>query len=181
MEWNQCDQLQNGCRRFGQCTYGRMERYIILWWDTRLRWTSNIYTVPERFILLWPNGDGIAYGQTRNRIKNKILVLLSLTVEPTVFESELKVWMGLTFYPIESHAVIEVFRQRLCPFMKAIQKTTKSVIGSSEKSIFDEIIRTAELNQINNQLSREWFNYIRIPINQTIDREHDNLIATNLE
>ena len=67
--------------------------------------------------------------------------------------------------------------------MKAIQKTTQSEGINSHHvvSIVDEIIRTAELDQINNQLSREWFNYIRIPINQTIDREHDNLIATNLE
>ena len=101
----------------------------------------------------------------------------------TIFESELKAWMGLTFYPIENNAVLEAFRQGLCPFMKAIQKTMKSgVIFDNEIiSTFDEIIRTAELNQTNNQLSREWFNYIRIPINQTIDREHDNLIATNLE
>ena len=91
--------------------------------------------------------------------------------------------MGLTFYPIENHAALELFRQRLCPFMKAIQKTTKSkFIGSAEEeSVYDEVIRTAELNQINNQLSPEWFNYIRFPINRTLDKEHDNLIAANLE
>ena len=66
--------------------------------------------------------------------------------------------------------------------MQAIQKTTKTQMDESEsESLFDEIVRAAELNQINNQLSREWFNYIRCPINQTLDKEHDNLIATNLE
>ena len=91
--------------------------------------------------------------------------------------------MGLTFYPIEDEATLETFRQRLCPFMKAIQKTTKSEDMPDEEieSIFDEIIDTARSNQINNQLSREWYQFIRHPLNQTLDSEHDNLIATNLE
>ena len=89
--------------------------------------------------------------------------------------------MGLTFYPIEDTAVLNRFRQGLCPFMKAIQKTTKSRINYREESICDEIIRTAQSNQIKNQLSREWYHFIRNPLNQTLDSEHDNLIATNLE
>ena len=91
--------------------------------------------------------------------------------------------MGLTFYPIEDTATLEGFRQGLCPFMKAIQKTTKSGFTSTDEqeSICDEIIRTARTNQINNQLSREWYHFIRHPLNQTLDSEHDNLIATNLE
>ena len=92
--------------------------------------------------------------------------------------------MGLTFYPIEDEATLRAFRQRLCPFMKAIQKTTKSeeIMTDEEKeSICDEIIGTARLNQINNQLSREWFQFIQNPLNRTLDSEHDNLIATNIE
>ena len=92
--------------------------------------------------------------------------------------------MGLTFYPIEDNAVLQVFRQQLCPFMKAIQKTTRSeIIGfiSEANETFDEVIEAARLNQINNQLSRQWFDYIRAPLNQTLDEEHNNLIATNLE
>ena len=91
--------------------------------------------------------------------------------------------MGFTFYPIEDTATLESFRQRLCPFMKAIQKTTKSetLISTDREPICGEIIRTARLNQINNQLSREWYHFIQNPLNQTLDSEHDNLIATNLE
>ena len=89
--------------------------------------------------------------------------------------------MGLTFYPIEDTAALEGFRQGLCPFMKAIQKTTKSGRNYGEESTCDEIIRTARSNQINNQLSREWYQFIKNPLNQTLDSEHDNLIDTNLE
>ena len=90
--------------------------------------------------------------------------------------------MGLTFYPIEDTAVLNRFRQQLCPFMKAIQETTISGHLLVEKEPkCDEIIRTARSNQINNQLSREWYNFIRNPLNQTLDNEHDALIATNLE
>ena len=90
--------------------------------------------------------------------------------------------MGLTFYPIEDTAVLNRFRQRLCPFMKAIQKTTKSgyINGNERESICDEIIRTARSNQVNNQLSGEWYQFIRNPLNKTLDSEHDNLIANNL-
>ena len=91
--------------------------------------------------------------------------------------------MGLTFYPIEDEATLQRFRQRLCPFMKAIQKTTKNEYMTKDEiePIFDEIIRTARSNQINNQLSREWYQFVQQPLNQTLDSEHDNLIATNLE
>ena len=91
--------------------------------------------------------------------------------------------MGLTFYPIEDEASLERFRQGLCPFMKAIKKTTKNEeLNDVEiKSICDEIICTARSNQISNQLSLEWYQFIRHPSNQTLNSEHDNLIATNLE
>ena len=91
--------------------------------------------------------------------------------------------MGLTFYPIEDTAVLNRFRQGLCPFMKAIQKTTGTERKSQIEigSVCDEIIRTARLNQINNRLSREWYHFIRNPSNRTLDSEHDDLIATNLE
>ena len=90
--------------------------------------------------------------------------------------------MGLTFYPIECITTLQAFRQQLCPFMKAIQKTTKFNLDVHERvSICDEIISAARSNQINNQLSRQWFNYIRAPVNRTINDEHDNLIAANLE
>ena len=91
--------------------------------------------------------------------------------------------MGLTFYPIEDDTILQKFRRHLCPFMKAIKKTTK--IGSVEKgeieSICDEIICTARSNQISNQLSHDWYQYIRSPRNLTLDLEHDKLVATNLE
>ena len=89
--------------------------------------------------------------------------------------------MGLTFYPIEDTSVLNRLRQRLCPFMQAVQKTTTSKEIVSKESICDEIIRAARLNQINNQLSPEWYNFIRNPFNRTLDAEHDNLIAINFE
>ena len=91
--------------------------------------------------------------------------------------------MGPTFYPIEDTAVLNRFRHGLCPFMKAIQKTTKNEEISDDdiESICDEIIRTAQSNQITNQLSPEWYQFIRNPLDRTIHSEHDNLIATNLE
>ena len=92
--------------------------------------------------------------------------------------------MGLTFYPIECNITLQAFRQQLCPFMKAIQKVMKihELISYDKRESFcDEIIRSARSNQINNQLSRQWYNYIRAPNNRTINEEHDNLIAINLE
>ena len=91
--------------------------------------------------------------------------------------------MGLTFYPIEDDAIRETFRQRLCPFMEAIQKTTKSdpISYDEREEIFDEIIDAARANQITNQLSREWYQFIQHPSNETLDAEHGNLIAMNLK
>ena len=68
--------------------------------------------------------------------------------------------------------------------MKAVQKAMKihhSNTDYERESFCDEVIRAARLNQINNQLSRQWFIYIRAPVNRTLNEEHDNLIATNLE
>ena len=91
--------------------------------------------------------------------------------------------MGLTFYPIEDDAFLETFRQRLCPFMKAIQKTTKSdpISYAEREKIFDEIVRSARANKITNQLSGEWYQFIHHPSNETLDAEHGNLIAMNLK
>ena len=92
--------------------------------------------------------------------------------------------MGLTFYPIEDNTVLLAFRNRLSPFMKAIQKTTKSgFIREKEKreSIFDEVINTARSYNGDDQLSVEWYQYIRQTSNQTLGQEHDGLIAANLE
>ena len=91
--------------------------------------------------------------------------------------------MGLTFYPIEDSVVLQAFRQQLCPFMNAVQKTTKrEYFDETElESICDEIIGTAWSNQINNHLSCEWYHYIQSPMNRTLLCEHDSLIATNLE
>ena len=91
--------------------------------------------------------------------------------------------MGLTFYPIEDDAILEQFRQRLCPFMKAIQETTKSGYMNDDEieSIFDKIIHAARSNEITNQLSAQWYQFIRNPLNRTLDREHDNLVATDIE
>ena len=65
--------------------------------------------------------------------------------------------------------------------MKAIQKTTTSDYVNNRRQIFDEIIRTARSGQIRNQLSAEWYQFIQAPINRTLDREHDNLVASNLK
>ena len=65
--------------------------------------------------------------------------------------------------------------------MKAIQKTTTSDYVNNQDQIFDEIIRTARSGQMTNQLSAEWYQFIRSPINRTLDREHDNLVASNLK
>ena len=93
--------------------------------------------------------------------------------------------MGLTFYPIEDNTVLQVFRQRLSPFMKAIQKTTTSnfskVSRRDTESIFDEIINAARSYNGDDQLSAEWYQYIRDTSNRTLGQEHDKLIAANLE
>ena len=92
--------------------------------------------------------------------------------------------MGLTFYPIECNTTLQKFRQQLCPFMKAIQKVMKihhSNNYDERESFCDEVIDAARSYQINNQLSRQWFGYIRAPVNRTLNEEHDNLIAINLE
>ena len=88
--------------------------------------------------------------------------------------------MGLTFYPIECNATLQAFRQHLCPFMKAVRKTIKAT-RSEVESICNEIISAARSNQINNRLSSQWFNYIRASPNRTLNQEHNDLIATNLE
>ena len=92
--------------------------------------------------------------------------------------------MGLTFYPIEDTTALEAFRQRLSPFMKAIQKTTTSEDFEAQEeieSIFDEIINTARSYNGEDQLSAEWYQYIRNTSNRTLGKEHDQLIAANLE
>ena len=98
-----------------------------------------------------------------------------------IFESENKVFLGLTFYPIEDPAILERFRHQLFPFMKAIQKTTTSEFVDNESEILDEIIHTARSGQISNQLSAEWYQFIQAPINRTLNKEHDILVATNLK
>ena len=65
--------------------------------------------------------------------------------------------------------------------MKAIQKTTTSEYVDNQSEIIDEIIGTARSGQMTNQLSAEWYQFIRAPINRTLDREHDNLVAANLK
>ena len=47
----------------------------------------------------------------------------------------------------------------------------------NKNAVFDEIIRTAR----SGQLSTEWFQFIRAPINRTLDREYGNLVASNLK
>ena len=91
--------------------------------------------------------------------------------------------MGFTFYPIENNTVLRAFRQRLSPFMMAIQKTTKSgrTSKSEIKSICDEVINAARTYNRGDQLSAKWYRYIRHASNNTLEKEHDNLIAANLE
>ena len=91
--------------------------------------------------------------------------------------------MGLTFYPIEDITILQMFRKRLSPFMKAIQKTTISgYIGEDgRKSICDIVINAARSYNGDDQLSAEWYQYIRETSNQTLGKEHDKLIAANLE
>ena len=88
--------------------------------------------------------------------------------------------MGLTFYPIENKTVLREFRQRLSPFMKAIQKTT-TYEYMDKKSTCDEVINTARLYNGDDQLLADWHQYIRLTSNHTLDKEHDELIAANLE
>ena len=71
--------------------------------------------------------------------------------------------------------------------MKAVQKAIEIKITNIKPNdpaieiICSEIIETARSNQINNQLSRQWFDFIRAPLNRTLDEEHNNLVATNLK
>merc|ERR1712048_866606 len=68
------------------------------------------------------------------------------------------VWMGLTFYPVEDVTVLQMFRQRLSHFMKAIQKTTTSEYIESHKraTTFDKVINAARSYNGEDQLSAEW-------------------------
>ena len=65
--------------------------------------------------------------------------------------------------------------------MRAIQKTTTSEFVDNKREIFDEIMLTARSGQISNQLSTEWYQFIQAPINRTLNKEHDILVATNLK
>ena len=65
--------------------------------------------------------------------------------------------------------------------MKAIQKTTKSQYIDSPSDFFDEIMLTARSGQMTNQLSADWYQFIQAPINQTLNKEHGNLVASNLK
>ena len=91
--------------------------------------------------------------------------------------------MGLTFYPIEDIKLLKVLRERLSLFMKAIQKTTTSdeIEESEIKSIFEEVINAARSYNGDDQLSAEWYQYIQHKSNHTLSKEHDKLIAANLE
>ena len=93
-----------------------------------------------------------------------------------IFETQCKVFLGLTFYPIEEAAILERFRLGLCPFIRAIQKTTSSgLVFVSE--VFEEILSSARSGQITNQLSAEWFQFIQAPVNQTLNK--DDLVVAN--
>ena len=89
--------------------------------------------------------------------------------------------MGLTFYPIEDIAVLQMFRKRLSPFMKAIQKTTTSGFTDDDEieSIFDEVITAARSYNDDDQLSAEWSKYIRDTSNNTLTNENEKLVATD--
>ena len=89
--------------------------------------------------------------------------------------------MGLTFYPIENKTFLREFRQRLSPFMKAVQKTATSEIYVETESICDEVITAARSYNGDDQLSAKWYQYIRQTSNRTLGKEHDELIAANLE
>ena len=81
--------------------------------------------------------------------------------------------MGLTFYPIENVTVLQVFRQRLSPFMRAVQKTTTSEYITEygrKESICDEVINAARPYNGDDQLSVEWYQYIRDTSNRTLLR-----------
>ena len=100
-----------------------------------------------------------------------------------IFETGLKVWMGLTFYPIESINVLEEFRQRLSRFMNAIQQTTttKIMVDHETESTFHEVMHFARSYNGNDQLSAKWYQYIADTSNNTLEKEHNELIAANLE
>ena len=68
--------------------------------------------------------------------------------------------------------------------MKAIQKATSSELSSitdNYNELFDEILHAARSGQVINQLSAEWYQFIRAPKNLTLNREHDGLVAANLK
>ena len=91
--------------------------------------------------------------------------------------------MGFTFYPIEDIKLLKVLRERLSLFMKAIQKTTTSdeIEEDEIKSIFEEVINAARSYNGDDQLSAEWYQYIRNTSNLTLGMEHDQLIAANFD
>ena len=91
--------------------------------------------------------------------------------------------MGLTFYPIEDITELEKFRRGLSSFMKAVQKTTRSEDIPLDEviSTCDKVITAAGSYNDQDELSRDWYHYIRDTSNQTIGEEHDKLIAASLE
>ena len=74
--------------------------------------------------------------------------------------------------------------------MEAIQKTTKTENNTSTskmskmysceiESIFDEVITAARSYNDDDQLSAEWYQYIRDTSNNTLTNENRKLIATD--
>ena len=96
--------------------------------------------------------------------------------------------MGLTFYPIEDITVLQEFRKKLSPFMKAIQRTTETlnVFDDDEEkirlSIFNEVMKTAQSYRNGDDiLSAAWSQHIQRTSKSTLNKEHAKLIGTNLQ
>ena len=64
--------------------------------------------------------------------------------------------MSLTFYPVEENSMLQRLRQKLSPFLKAIQKcSTNTESNQAEReNICDEVINTASSN-VDNRLRIE--------------------------
>ena len=57
--------------------------------------------------------------------------------------------------------VLRAFRQKLSPFMKAVQKTTTSGNIYDENELCDDVINVARSYNGDDKLSAEWYQYIR--------------------
>ena len=87
------------------------------------------------------------------------------------------VWYSLAFYPIEDDSMLQHLRQRLSPFLKAIQKCNQNaeLHGATRERICDEVIATAS-SVVGNQLRTELNGLMRRPDQRTRGYQHNALV-----